>query len=85
MCYFLVLAFEIHNLVRYVIMQERYVFHIWYFYAVSILSTILRIIFFTLTFVFLLNPETLSLNALPNYINYIGNYATYLYLILGVQ
>ena len=80
-----ILASIIHNFVRYVIMQKRHVFHISYFYAVAITSTVLRILFFFLIFLFLLNPATESLAALPNYINYIGNYATYTYLILGVQ
>ena len=83
--YIVLIAGIVHNIVRYVIMQRRFVFHITYFYAIVITTVLLRMVFFVSIFFYLFKPTTKSFVALPFWIRYIDNYATYCYLILGLQ
>ena len=85
--YAILYAAIIHNTIRYVIMQKRYVFHISYFYAVVIATITLRMCFFFSLLLFLINDadEAKSFTAMPNYIFYLDTYATYTSLILGLQ
>ena len=87
MLYALLYAAIIHNAIRYVIIQKRYVFHISYFYAVVIVTITLRIVFFFQLLLFLINDadEAQSFTSMPNYIFYVDTYATYTSLILGLQ
>ena len=79
----------IHNGVKYVIMQKRFAFHLWYFYFIALFITILRAIIFVWILIFVMNTkedqDKKNLAQLPNAVFIIDSLAMYGAIILGVQ
>ena len=75
-----------YNILKYIYGQKRYnVFHLSYFYILSVLIVTGRIAFFTWILVFLFSTDVRGEDDVPKEIGTLDNFLTYFELSLGIQ
>ena len=84
------IAAIVHNTIRYVIMQKRLAFHLWYFYFVALFISLLRCFIFTYFLYFVTvkakqDKDTRTLTQIDDRVYVVDCVTTYGAMILGLS
>ena len=83
--YMLVFALLIYNIIQYLFRQGRFkTFHIGFFYSISICIVLMRIAYFSMVLIYLIQWKSDKMLCPYLNLNVIDDYGVYLELILGI-